>query len=101
MPLTLPPHIFAKEEGRVCKPGTSEGKGNICRASASFGAGNPSGIEHHLHEVMSETKTGRALGNHTACPPPIIHIGTPNQSRISITFYSTGFLFCPLLMSEK
>lgn len=48
------PHFC--QEGKVYKPGTSEGKGNICCASASFRVGNPSGVEYHLHEVASEQR---------------------------------------------
>lgn len=56
MPLTLALHIFAKKE-RSTSRGPQKGREiNICCASASFRAGNPSGVEYHLHEVASEQR---------------------------------------------
>lgn len=61
----LPPHTFVKEDESVSQG--REEKYMLCQCF--FWRSQRSGTDHHLHKVISEARTGRALGNHAACPP--------------------------------
>ena len=81
------PHFY---QGRVCKSEIFIRKEKCICASVFSGAAQLSGTDHHLHKVVSEAHTGRALGNHS-CPSPIIRdevrtrpSGQPQQGTVAV-----------------